>query len=90
MKSTASNGLSLLAGANRPSLKPSPASTPRLKSLPSRRMADVISLDARRAQRRAMRAAWNILVTAVVAMAFIGTAAALHREQRLQTVEAGR
>lgn len=53
-------------------------------------MADVISLDDRRAQRRAKQLAWNILLTAVVAIGFIATAAALHREQRLQTMEAGR
>lgn len=50
----------------------------------------MINLGHYRAQRRAKRAAWNILLTAVVALAFITTAAALHREQRLQTVEAGR
>ncbi len=55
---------------------------------PSRPMADVTDLCHYRAQRRAKRMAWNILLTAVVAIAMITTAAALHREQRLQTIEA--
>lgn len=59
----------------------------------------MISLDAYRAQRRrvvsvpdrrAQRMAWNLLVAAVLAIAFITTAAALHREQRLQQLEVGR
>ena len=37
-----------------------------------------------------MRAAWNILLAAVVAIGSITTAAALHREQRLQVMEAGK
>ena len=71
-------------------MKRSPASTRRLKSSPSRPGADVICLDSYRAQRRAKRATWNILLTAVVAIGMITTAAALHREQRLQSMEVGR
>lgn len=59
----------------------------------------MVSLDAYRAQRRrvvsvpdrrAQRMAWNLMVAAVLAMAFITTAAALHHEQRLQQMEVGR
>jgi hypothetical protein len=44
-------------------------------------------LDGYRAQRRAKRIAWNILLAAVVALGVITTGAALHREQRLQMME---
>lgn len=71
-------------------MKRSPASTRRRKSSTSPHGADVIDLSHYRAQRRAKRAAWNILLTAVVAIGMIATAAALHREQRLQSMEAGR
>ena len=47
-------------------------------------------MDEYRAQRRAKRIAWNILVAAVVAMGLIATGAALHREQRLQMMEVGK
>jgi NO-binding membrane sensor protein with MHYT domain len=47
-------------------------------------------LDDYRAQRRAGRIAWNILVAAVVAIGMITTSVALHREQRLQMMESGR
>lgn len=59
----------------------------------------MVSLDSYRAQRRrvaavadrrAQRMAWNLLLAAVLAIGFITTAAALHREQRLQEMEVGR
>ena len=53
-------------------------------------LARVVSLDEYRAQRRAKRIAWNILLVSAVAMGLIATGAALHREQRLQMLEAGR
>jgi hypothetical protein len=40
--------------------------------------------------RRAKRLATNILISAFVAVALITTGAALHQEQRLQMMEAGR
>ena len=90
MKLIASNGSCQPDGAPQQYGNHLNGNTPRPKSSTSRHGADVINLAQYRAQRRAMRVAWNILLTSVVAMAFIASAAALHREQRLQTIEAGR
>ncbi len=90
MNSTPLSGSSPVVGVQPQYAKRLSASTPSPKSSTSPHGADVINLGHYRAQRRAKQAAWNILLTAVVALAFITTAAALHREQRLQTMEAGR
>ena len=52
-------------------------------------LARVVSLDEYRAQRRAKRIAWNILLVSLVALALMGAGVALHREQLLQTMESG-
>ena len=90
MKLRCWNGLCRLVGAQLQYRSRSSDSFQALQLSPSQPVARVVSLGKYRAQRRAGRIAWNILVAAVVAIGMITTGAALHREQRLQMIESGR
>jgi hypothetical protein len=90
MKPLNLNGSRPATTALRPSEGRSTANSQAPRSSALRPLARVVSLDEYRAQRRAKRIAWNILLASFVAIGMITTGAALHQEQRLQMMEVGK